>query len=410
MYESLNKSVIKKEISILLFCLFLVMIGYGLTLPILPFLVDNAANFGALFGFSPSIHVGLMTGIFPLMQFISAPFWGRWSDTIGRQKILMIGMGGYAISLITFGWTDSLELLYILRVLGGIFSASVIPAVNSWITDVSSIKNRGKFFAWTGGAASLGVIFGPALSSYFVGINWFNEYSWGILKSNSYTLPFMIAGSFSLIAFCLVTLSLRDRPSELHIGKRVLKSSFISNLNRTKVFPILLFALVVQGSLSVFESTFALHAQETMKYSVSEMGYIFMVCGLGMSISQIGLTGFLIDKWGEERLLPLGYLLLAVGLSLLMIMDTFTQIVLSVGVLAFGVALITPSLASLISKVSENGTGERMGVLASISSLGLAMGSFLGAGLYSINIHLPYFSFSIIALVTAVYSIRKYKT
>lgn len=97
------------------------MIGYGLTLPILPFLVDNVVNSGALFGFSPSIHVGLMTGIFPLMQFISAPFWGRWSDTIGRQKILMIGMGGYAISLITFGWTDSLELLYILRVIGGYF-------------------------------------------------------------------------------------------------------------------------------------------------------------------------------------------------------------------------------------------------------------------------------------------------
>ncbi len=386
------------------------MIGYGLTLPILPFLVDKAANSETLFGLSPSTHVGLMTGIFPLMQFISAPFWGRWSDNIGRRKILIIGMGGYAISLIFFGWIDSLGFLYILRVLGGIFSASVVPAVNSWITYISSIKKRGKFFAWAGGAASLGVIFGPALSSYFMEINWVNEYSWAILESNSYTLPFMIAGSFSLIALCGVALLLRDRPSELHTGKEEFKSHFFSNLNDREILPILFFALVVQGSLSVFESTFALHAQETMKYSVSEMGYIFMVCGLGMSISQIGLTGFLIDRWGEKRLLPLGYLLLAVGLSLLMIVNTFTQIVISVGVLAFGVALITPSLASLISKVSENGIGEKMGILASVSSLGLAMGFFLGAGLYSVNIHLPYFSFSMIALVTAVYSIRKYIT
>ena len=34
----------KKEIVILLFCLFLVMIGYGLTLPILPFLVEKSAQ------------------------------------------------------------------------------------------------------------------------------------------------------------------------------------------------------------------------------------------------------------------------------------------------------------------------------------------------------------------------------
>lgn len=65
---------------------------------------------------------------------------------------------------------------------------------------MSSTKSRGKLLAWAGGAASLGVIFGPALSSYFIGINWLNEYSWVMLKSNSYTLPFVIAGSFSLIA------------------------------------------------------------------------------------------------------------------------------------------------------------------------------------------------------------------
>jgi hypothetical protein len=52
--------------------------------------------------------------------------------------------------------------------------------------------------------------------------------------------------------------------------------------------------------------------------------------------------------------------------------------------------------------------GERMGLLASISSLGLAGGSFLGAGLYSLDIHLPYFSFSIGVLVVSVYIIKRY--
>jgi DHA1 family multidrug resistance protein-like MFS transporter len=137
----------KKEIGILLFCLFLVMIGYGLTLPILPFLVEQSARSNEMFNLTPALHVGLMTGIFPLMQFLAAPLWGRWSDRIGRSPVLAAGMGGYALSLILFGWTDDLTLLYALRIAGGLFSASVLPTVNSWVTDLSPVKNRGKVLA-----------------------------------------------------------------------------------------------------------------------------------------------------------------------------------------------------------------------------------------------------------------------
>ena len=163
----------KKEIVTLLFCLFLVMIGYGLTLPILPFLIEKSAQSNELWNLSPAIHVGLMTGIFPLMQFLAAPLWGRWSDRIGWSPVLATGMGGYALSLILFGWTDNLALLYTLRIAGGLFSAAVLPTVNSWVTDLSPTKNRGKVLAWTGGGASLGVIFGPGLSACFMDGYWF---------------------------------------------------------------------------------------------------------------------------------------------------------------------------------------------------------------------------------------------
>jgi DHA1 family multidrug resistance protein-like MFS transporter len=399
--------IVKKEIGILLSCLFLVMIGYGLTLPILPFLVEQVANSNDLFSLTPALHVGLMTGIFPLMQFLAAPLWGRWSDRIGRAPVLAAGMGGYALSLIFFGWTQDLALLYTLRVAGGLFSASVLPTVNSWVTDLSLIKNRGKVLAWTGGAASLGVIFGPVLSSFFMDVDWFGGWSWKLLAANTYTAPFLIAGGFSLLAMAAVLLWLPYRqPSTDSAVDRQKISSW--SMIKGDMLLILLYALIAQGALSMFESTFALHAQQTLGYSVLEMGYIFMACALGMSISQIGFTGFLIDRWGEERLLPVGYLLVGLTLFLLMFIDAFALIITVVLILALGMALITPGLASLTSKISDQRVGERMGLLASISSLGLAAGSFLGAGLYSLNIHLPYFSFSIAVLIVPVYIIKRY--
>ena len=397
----------KKEIGILLVCLFLVMIGYGLTLPILPFLVEKSARSNELFNLSPAIHVGVMTGIFPLMQFLAAPLWGRWSDRIGRSPVLAAGMGGYAFSLILFGWTDDLTLLYMFRLAGGLFSASVLPTVNSWVTDLSPIKNRAKMLAWTGGSASLGVIFGPVLSSFFMDVSWLRGWSWKLLIANAYTVPFVIAGGFSLLALAAVLLWLPYRqPSADNIADHQGVSSW--HMIKGNMFPILIYALIAQGALSMFESTFALHALQILGYSVLEMGYIFMACGLGMSLSQIGLTGPLIDLWGEERLLPAGYLLVGLALLLLMFANAFTIIIIVVLTLALGMALITPGLASLTSKISERNVGERMGLLASISSLGLAAGSFLGAGLYSLNIHLPYFSFAIAVFAVPVVMIVRY--
>lgn len=398
----------RREISVLLACLFLVMIGYGLTLPILPFLVEQSARSNELFNLSPAIHVGLMTGIFPLMQFIAAPLWGRWSDRVGRSPILAAGMGGYALSLILFGWTDELMLLYAVRIAGGLFSAAVLPTVNSWVTDLSPVKNRGKVLAWTGGAASLGVIFGPVLSSFFMDVGWFAGWSWKLLEATSFTVPFMIAGGFSLLALAALVLWMPDAPSPAVNNSTPPDNRGLLSIIKGEMIPILIYVLIIQGALSMFESTFALHAQQTLGYSVLEMGYIFMVCALGMSISQIGLTGFLIDHWGEERLLPVGYLLVGLSLFLLMFANAFVLIITVVSILALGMALVTPSLASLTSKISESRVGERMGLLASISSLGLAAGSFLGAVLYSLNIHLPYFLFSIIVLIVPVYIIKRY--
>jgi DHA1 family multidrug resistance protein-like MFS transporter len=398
---------VKKEIGILLFCLFLVMIGYGLTLPILPFLVEKAARSNELLGRSPALHVGLMTGIFPLMQFLVAPLWGRGSDRIGRSPALAAGMGGYALSLVLFGWTEDLVLLYMLRVAGGLFSAAVLPTVNSWVTDLSPIKNRGKVLAWTGGAGSLGVIFGPVLSSFFMDVDWFGEWSWKLLAANAYTVPFVIAGGFSVLALIAVMLWLPRRKPAADFTLQH-QGMFSPSIQSKDLRPILIYALIAQGALSMFENTFALHAQQILEYSVQEMGYIFMACALGMSISQIGLTGFLIDRWGEERLLPVGYLLVGLALVLLMFVNGFPLIITVVLILALGMALITPGLASLTSKISDQRVGERMGLLASISSLGLAAGSFLGAGLYALNIHLPYFFFAIVVLVAPVYMIGSF--
>jgi len=70
----------KNSLFILLFCLFVVMTGYGLPFPVLPFYIERLAMNSDATTRQAAFQVGLLTGIFSFMQFIFAPLWGRWSD------------------------------------------------------------------------------------------------------------------------------------------------------------------------------------------------------------------------------------------------------------------------------------------------------------------------------------------
>ena len=54
------------------------LVGFGLVIPLLPF---YAVRFGA----SPQLVTALLA-VYSLMALLSAPFWGRLSDRIGRRR------------------------------------------------------------------------------------------------------------------------------------------------------------------------------------------------------------------------------------------------------------------------------------------------------------------------------------
>ncbi len=125
----------KKCLIILFSCLFVVMIGYGITLPVLPFYVERLALAEGATVSEASFQVGVLTGIFALMQFFFAPLWGKWSDRLGRRPLFVMGLAGYAISMVLFGMGTNLATLYAARILGGILSAAVLPMANAYVAD-----------------------------------------------------------------------------------------------------------------------------------------------------------------------------------------------------------------------------------------------------------------------------------
>jgi DHA1 family multidrug resistance protein-like MFS transporter len=191
--------VISKQLLVLLACLFVVMIGFGITLPVLPFYVERLALAEGATRQSVVIHVGLLTGVYALMQLIFAPLWGRWSDRIGRRPLILIGIAGYVIAQVFFGLATSLWLLYMARILGGILSSATLPVSAAYVADLTTEKERSRGMAWLGTAVSLGVVVGPAIGGLLSRRDWHFDLSAGHFKVDSFSTPFFAAALLARI-------------------------------------------------------------------------------------------------------------------------------------------------------------------------------------------------------------------
>src|SRR4051812_42520641 len=168
--------------------MFLVMAGFGIIIPVLPFYAEDI-------GASPT-QLGFLMAIYSLTQLLFAPMWGRVSDRIGRKPVIMIGILGLAISFFLTGISTELWMLFVARILGGILSSANMPTAMAYVADITTPENRSKGMGIIGAATGLGFVFGPAIG--------------GIFSKISLNMPFYLASGSSFITLVLVFILLKE--------------------------------------------------------------------------------------------------------------------------------------------------------------------------------------------------------
>lgn len=381
----------KKQLVVLLACLFVVMIGFGITLPVLPFYVERLALEAGASQQAVVLHVALLTGVYALGQLVFAPIWGRLSDRIGRRPLILVGIAGYVVAQTMFGLATSLWLLYTARIVGGILSSATLPISAAYVVDMTTKEERSRGMAWLGSAASLGVVVGPALGGLLSRRDWHFAWSAGHFKVDSFSTPFFAA---ALLGLLTLVAAIRWLPESLpkaaaHAKDKVEKTNWAALLRTLS--PLLALTLAAQFALTMFEATFALFAQAKFAFGPAEVGYVFVVCGLVMAIFQAGAVGFLAGKGTDMVQVGAGLGIMGIGIGLLATAQSKFLIFTFVAMLSLGMALIAPNLAALISKRGgEQQAGASLGIQNAASSLGQAGGPLLGGLLFIWQINAPY--------------------
>ena len=370
----------KKALPILFLVMFLVMVGFGIIIPVMPFYAEEI-------GANP-MELGLLMAVYSLMQFIFAPMWGRISDRIGRKPVIMIGIGGLGVSFILMGLSSQLWMLFAARIIGGFLSAANMPTIMAYVADITTPENRAKGMGIIGAATGMGFIFGPAIG--------------GIFSKTSLTLPFYIAGASSVITFFLVMFILKESLSiESRQQRKKDKTSMLKQF--TGAISILFtMQLFISLSLSGLEATFAYFAAKKAGLGTVQLGYIFMIMGVASAIVQGGLIGKLTKRFGEGTVIQGGIIVSAIGFGLILLADSFITSAIYLTIFGIGNGVIRPSVSALITKTSTAGHGSSTGLLSSMDSLGRIIGPPLGGVLFSVQAGLPYISGVILSIVAFI--------
>ncbi len=378
----MSKKAFNKNIIILFITLVIIMMGFGMIIPVIPFLVTK---FGA-----SGRELGMLMAVYALMQLIFSPMWGELSDRFGRRPIILLGLIGNGLSMLLMGLASELWMLFAARVLSGFLASATLPTAYAYVSDSTSEEDRGGGMGIMGAAMGVGMVIGPGFS--------------GLLAEYSLSLPFFVGAILSLGAISVVFFFLPESHS-LENRKQTTSINIRSQFNEMwqgLIGPIgflLILAFLISFGLTNFEGVFGLYMALKFNYTAGDVGWILTVIGLVSAVVQGGLTGYLTKKWGEVTLIKLSFIGSTVGFLLMLTAYNLPTILLTVSFFILSNAMIRPGVSSLISKRATMGQGVAMGLNNSFMSLGRVVGPLLAGILIDINLSLPYIFGSLVTLI-----------
>ncbi len=381
-------------------------LGFSIVLPFLVFLVTRLGGNAVIYG--------VMGATYSAFQLIGAPILGRWSDRVGRKRILLLSQLGtlasWGIFLIAlalpvhtmaqvncavlgaFTLTVPLIVLFVARALDGLTGGNVSVA-NAYLADITSDADRSANFGRMAMVANLGFILGPALAAVL-----------GAIASGE-LFPVLAAFLVSVVATLIILLTLRDpvpcvltedpEPASVRdvLGgdqKPCYRLQGAARLSTREILGLpsvgLLLALqfLVFLAFNLYYIAFPVYAATGLGWSLGQVGLYFSVMSILMATVQGPVLSRATRRFGDEPLIIVGSLLLAASF-VFFTSDRTAVIYCGTILLACGNGLMWPSLLAMLSKATDQSTqGAVQGFAGSLNAVASIVGLLAGGLVFGV--------------------------
>ncbi|PGB84281.1 tetracycline resistance MFS efflux pump [Bacillus wiedmannii] len=368
-----EKNIDKHALIFGLISVFLCGIGFSIILPVVPFLVQPYIS-------SPeeqALVVTLLTSVYAVCVFFSAPALGVLSDKYGRRPLLLICLFGSAIGYLVFGVGGALWVLFAGRIIEGITGGS-ISTIFAYFADIIPPKQRTKYFGWVSAVVGAGTIIGPTLG--------------GLLANFDHSVPLYFGAFITLLnvlygmKYMPESLDKNNRLKEINVVRLnpFVQLANILSMKNLKWLLISAFLLwIPNGSLQAIFTQFTM---DTFSWKPALIGLMFSIMGFQDIISQAFLMPKLLIKLTDKQIAILGMVSEIIGYSFIAASALFSLYpLLIVGMLLFGFgdSIFGPSFNGMLSKsVDSSEQGRVQGGSQSIQALARMIGPIIGGQIY----------------------------
>jgi len=322
---------------------------------------------------------------------LTSAFWGRASDKYGRRNIAILGLVGYAISLIALitplflaeknilNITFLFPALVLGRLINGLLGSATRPASFAYMADITSKDNRTSQFAKLESSFLVGTVAGPLIGGFL------------FLISNE--TPFYVFSFLGFVAALGIYFNF-EKTNQIPVNKNKNKKTKIKWYSET-IWPFLALAAILSLCQASLLQSIGFYITDSF-YELENLPTLISMTFALLSISTIVSQYLFTDAFplNNFNLLLFGTILLIFSYFTMAFYLTISVYYLSIIILGFGFGMTRPALASAlsISQTPEN-QGSAAGYLGSVIPIGHMTTPFIAMPIYAINpAYLYYFS------------------
>ncbi|OGT57300.1 MAG: MFS transporter [Gammaproteobacteria bacterium RIFCSPHIGHO2_12_FULL_63_22] len=366
-------------VATLLIAVFTVSVGFGIVLPLLPFLIEGLLGADANVT-QVSRHTGYLTAVYTLALFLFAPMWGRLSDRRGPRGVLLVGLLGFGATLLVFPFVENLALVYVERFLSGMFAAAVTPVAAAVIGGFAGTEQgRARRLALVSMAGIAGFLLGPMLSVF---ISRFATYLFTVAEPvGSVAAPLVATALVAFVASGFVVLVVPDR-NDGDSSKRAQIAAV--PMPAWLVPKLLILTFIVSTAVGVFEVGLALRGKQDLGLTPTQIALMFSECSLVMFAMQAIAFSPWFRPEGTRRIIAPALAVLAAALFFVPRADDFTLMLVVIGAVAASAGVLSPILTFWISAKAGSVQGWQLGKQTAAASLGVTLGSVAGGLLFNV--------------------------
>lgn len=330
-------------------------------------------------------QAGMAISAYGVGNFLASLVGGHLADTLGRRNTILLSMFSVAVSMMLLSQAQTFPAILLMTALVGLTGDIYRPASSALLADLVPAGQRVTAYSAYRWAFNAGWACGPATAGFLAG----HSYIWLFAGDAASSVLFGIVAWLALPHGVLAAKSDQGWVPALKV------------ISRDKAFlRVLAASLAVQLVFFQMGSTYSLHVTG-LGFSAATYGALISLNGVLVVFCELPITT-ITQKYGPQRMMALGYALVAVGFGMNAFARTLPMLALGVFIFTMGEIISAPVTTAYIADLAPTQfRGRYQGAWGLTNALALIIGPNLGMRLFSRNVTVMWLACGVLAFLGA---------